>query len=202
MQYLFIIEILGTIAFTISGALAAMEKKLDLFGVLTLGFVTAIGGGTIRDVLIGNTPVSWMRDLTTPLVILGAGLFTMVFGRYLQKLRTTLFLFDTLGLALFTVTGMKKGLDLELNHGICVALGTITGCFGGVLRDTLTGQIPALFHTREIYATACILGGSIYFGSLHFLPAQAAETIAIVVICTTRLLAVRYDWKLPMAKPL
>jgi uncharacterized membrane protein YeiH len=202
VQYLFIIEVLGTIAFTISGALAAIEKKLDLFGVLTLGFVTAIGGGTIRDVLIGNTPVSWMRDLNTPLIILGAGLFTIVFGRYLQKLRTTLFLFDTLGLALFTVVGMKKGLDLELNAGICIALGTITGCFGGVLRDVLMGKIPALFHTREIYATACIAGGMVYIAALRFMPSQAAESIAIVVISTIRLLAVRYDWKLPMAKPL
>ena len=196
MSFTFIIEILGTVAFTISGAFSAMQKKLDWFGVLSIGFVTAIGGGTIRDVLIGNTPVSWMRDMTTPLIILGTGLISIAFNRLLKNLKVTLFLFDALGLGLFTVIGVQKGLALGLNPGICVALGTITGCFGGVLRDMLLNHIPVLFH-KEIYATACILGGSVYCICVRLLPEQVAESITVILICGIRILAVRFNWKLP-----
>lgn len=200
MTFQFIIEILGTIAFAVSGAFSAMEKKLDLFGVLIIGFVTAIGGGTIRDVLIGNTPVTWMRDMTTPLIILGSGLLTILFKRYLEKLKITLFLFDTLGLGLFTIIGIQKGLSIGLNPGICVALGTITGCFGGVLRDMLLNHIPVLLRSREIYATACIIGGTIYCFGLMVLPQQAAQVLAIGLICGIRILAVRLNWQLPAVK--
>lgn len=196
MSYSFIIEVLGTVAFTISGAFSAMQKRLDWFGVLSIGFVTAIGGGTIRDVLIGNTPVSWMRDMTTPLIILATGLVTIGFKHYVKNFKITLFLFDTLGLGLFTVIGIQKGLAFGLKPGICVILGTITGCFGGVLRDMLLNHIPVLFR-KEIYATACIVGGTVYCLALMILPEQVAQSIAIVLICTIRVLAVRFNWKLP-----
>jgi len=191
-----IIEILGTIAFTISGVFSAMQKKLDLFGVLIIGFVTAVGGGTIRDVLIGNTPVTWMKDIITPLIILGTAIVTICFKQLVKNLKVTLFLFDALGLGLFTVIGIQKGLDAGLNPGICVALGTITGCFGGVLRDLLLSQIPVLFQ-KEIYATACIIGGTVYVISLSFINQQFAEAIAVILICSIRILAVRLNWKLP-----
>lgn len=196
MSYSFIIEILGTIAFTISGAFSAMQRRLDWFGVFSIGFVTAIGGGTIRDVLIGNTPVSWMRSMTIPLIILVTGLITIGFKRYVKNFKITLFLFDTIGLGLFTVIGIQKGLAFGLKPGICVALGTITGCFGGVLRDMLLNHIPVLFR-KEIYATACIAGGTVYCLSLMVLQEQVAESIAIVLICTIRVLAVKFKWKLP-----
>ena len=191
-----IIEILGTVAFTISGAFSAMQKKLDLFGVLIIAFVTAIGGGTIRDVLIGNTPVTWMKDMVTPLIILGTAIVTICFKQLVTNLKITLFLFDALGLGLFTIIGIQKGLDIGLNPGICVALGTITGCFGGVLRDLLLSQIPVLFQ-KEIYATACIIGGTVYCLSLMFINQQFAEVVAVVIICGIRILAVRLNWKLP-----
>jgi len=194
-----IIEILGTIAFTISGVFSAMQKKLDLFGVLIIGFVTAVGGGTIRDVLIGNTPVTWMKDIITPLIILGTAIVTICFKQLVKNLKVTLFLFDALGLGLFTVIGIQKGLDAGLNPGICVALGTITGCFGGVLRDLLLSQIPVLFQ-KEIYATACIIGGTVYVISLSFINQQFAEAIAVILICSIRILAVRLNWKLPSIK--
>jgi len=194
-----IIEILGTIAFTISGVFSAMQKKLDLFGVLIIGFVTAVGGGTIRDVLIGNTPVTWMKDIVTPLIILGTAIITICFKQLVKNLKVTLFLFDALGLGLFTVIGIQKGLDAGLNPGICVALGTITGCFGGVLRDLLLSQIPVLFQ-KEIYATACIIGGTVYVISLSFINQQFAEAIAVILICSIRILAVRLNWKLPSIK--
>ncbi|WP_295796763.1 trimeric intracellular cation channel family protein [Mucilaginibacter sp.] len=194
-----IIEILGTIAFTISGVFSAMQKKLDLFGVLIIGFVTAVGGGTIRDVLIGNTPVTWMKDIITPLIILGTAIVTICFKQLVKNLKVTLFLFDALGLGLFTVIGIQKGLDAGLNPGICVALGTITGCFGGVLRDLLLSQIPVLFQ-KEIYATACIIGGTVYVISLSFINQQFAEAIAVILICGIRIFAVRLNWKLPSIK--
>ncbi|MCO5945763.1 trimeric intracellular cation channel family protein [Mucilaginibacter flavidus] len=176
-----------------------MQKKLDLFGVLIIGFVTAVGGGTIRDVLIGNTPVTWMKDIITPLIILGTAIVTIFFKQLVKNLKVTLFLFDALGLGLFTVIGIQKGLDAGLNPGICVALGTITGCFGGVLRDLLLSQIPVLFQ-KEIYATACIIGGTVYVLSLSFINQQFAEAIAVILICGIRILAVRLNWKLPSIK--
>src|ERR1041385_4392491 len=141
-----IIEISGTIAFTISGAFSAMQKRLDVFGVLIISFVTAIGGGTIRDVLIGYTPVTWMRDYETPLIILGTGIATIFFKKYIKTFKTVLCLFDALGLGLFTIIGIQKGINAGLNPGVCVALGTITGCFGGVLRDILLNNIPLIFQ--------------------------------------------------------
>ncbi|QJD97607.1 trimeric intracellular cation channel family protein [Mucilaginibacter robiniae] len=192
-----IIELLGTIAFTISGVFAAMQKRLDLFGVLIMGFVTAIGGGTIRDVLIGVTPVSWMLDLTTLGVIITTGIITVLFKKTVKNLKVTLFFFDALGLGLFTVIGMQKGVAKNLHPVICVALGTITGCFGGVIRDILLNQIPMIFRRKEIYATACIIGGVIYWLSLVWLDERLAQTIAVIVICTIRIVAVKLNWKLP-----
>lgn len=156
----FVIELLGTIAFTISGAFSAMQKRLDAFGVIVIAFITAIGGGTIRDVLIGYTPVSWMRDLNGPIVITITAICAILFKKYLKNFKITLFLFGALGLGLFTLIGIQKGIDAGLNHGVCVILGTITGCFGGVLRDILLNNIPLIFR-KEIYATACIVGGAI-----------------------------------------
>ena len=192
-----IIEISGTVAFAVSGAFSAMQKRLDVFGVLIMGFVTAIGGGTIRDVLIGDTPVAWMRDYETPLVILGTVIATIIFRNYLKHLKITLFLFDALGLGLFTVIGMQKGVSIGLNPGICVALGTITGCFGGVVRDILLNEIPLLFHKKENYATACIIGGVVYFLLLQVLDVNVVKVIAVVLISGIRIISVKRNWSLP-----
>ncbi|WP_295773272.1 trimeric intracellular cation channel family protein [uncultured Mucilaginibacter sp.] len=193
-----IIELLGTVAFTISGAFSAMQKRLDVFGVLVIAFVTAIGGGTLRDVLIGYTPVTWMRNMNDALIILGTALAAIFFKKYIKNFKTTLFLFDALGLGLFTIIGMQKGLDAGLNPVVCVMLGTITGCFGGVLRDVLLNNIPTIFRRKEIYATACIAGGMLYLSLMQFLDANIARLIAIVCICGMRILAVVYGWKLPV----
>jgi uncharacterized membrane protein YeiH len=193
----FVIELLGTIAFTISGAFSAMQKRLDAFGVVVIAFITAIGGGTIRDVLIGYTPVSWMRDLNGPLIITITAVAAILFKKYIKNFKVTLFLFDALGLGLFTLIGIQKGIDAGLKPGVCVILGTITGCFGGVLRDILLNNIPLIFR-KEIYATACIIGGAIYFGLAHLIDPNWAKVIAIAFICGIRILAVKYDLKLPV----
>ena len=200
-MFYFIIDILGTIAFAISGVLIAMDKKLDLFGVFIIAFVTAVGGGSLRDMLIGNTPVLWMREITYVFVITGTVVVAVLFVNQLRYLRKTLFLFDTIGIGLFTMLGIEKGLSADLSPIICIALGTVTACFGGVIRDILCNEIPVIFR-KEIYATACILGGSSYF-LLILLPFDGAYSYiaAILIIIFTRLLAVKFHIALPNIYP-
>ncbi|MBL7732386.1 MAG: trimeric intracellular cation channel family protein [Chitinophagaceae bacterium] len=196
-QFLYIIDILGTVSFAVSGAFLAMEKKLDPFGVLVLSFVTAIGGGTLRDIMIGNLPVSWLRNDTATVVIFFSAVATMFFGRYLRKMRITLFLFDALGLGLFTLIGIDMAVEKQFSIGVCIAIGTITACFGGVVRDVLLNNIPLLFR-KEIYALACIAGGLIYFGLKNIqLDANIAKVICILIIFAIRVLAVRFKLSLP-----
>ncbi len=193
----YILDILGTIAFAISGALVAMNKKMDLFGILIIGFVTAIGGGTLRDILIGQTPVSWMLDMNFTYAILASVVFTLIFKSNINYLRTSLFLFDTIGIGLYTVIGIEKGLQAELHPIICIALGTISACFGGVLRDILSNEIPVIFR-KEIYATACILGGIVYF-LLRKIPidGDVVFVIAGLTVIVFRIIVVKFKLRLP-----
>lgn len=196
-DFLYIIDILGTISFAVSGAFLAMEKKLDAFGVLVLAFVTAIGGGTLRDIMIGNLPVSWLKNETATIVIFSSAIVTMFFGRYLKHLTTTLFLFDALGLGLFTIIGIELGIEKNFSIGVCIALGTITACFGGVVRDVLLNNIPLLFR-KEIYALACIAGGLIYFLMLRLnIDTDLSKIICILIIFFIRVVAVWYKLSLP-----
>jgi uncharacterized membrane protein YeiH len=196
-MFYYIIDILGTIAFAISGVLVAMEKKLDLFGVFIIAFVTAVGGGTLRDMLIGDTPVVWMRNPDYVITIVGSVIFAILFINQLKYLRRTLFLFDTIGIGLFTMVGIEKGISADLMPIMCIFLGTITASFGGVIRDILCNEIPVIFR-KEIYATACILGGISYF-LLIKLPWDGAFSYitAILIIIIIRLLAVRFKITLP-----
>ena len=161
MSLFLLIDILGTIAFSVSGALTAMKKKMDPFGIFIIAFVTAVGGGTLRDILI-DAPVTWMRDLTFVYVIATSVVLAVIFRKKLNYVRRSLFLFDTIGIALYTVIGVEKGIEANFPPIICVALGTMSACFGGVIRDILCNEIPIIFR-KEIYATACILGGITYF---------------------------------------
>ena len=196
-NYLFIIDILGTFAFAVSGAFLAMQKRLDHFGVLVLSFVTAIGGGTLLDMMIGNLPVSWLRNETPILVIIFAAVTTMFFSRYLKHLTTTLFIFDALGLGLFTLIGIDLAIEKEFSPGVCIALGTITACFGGVIRDVLLNEVPLVFR-KEIYALACIAGGFLYFLLLRSgLANEMANIICILAIFIIRVIAFRYKISLP-----
>lgn len=197
-SFLHIIDILGTFAFAASGAFLAMEKKLDPFGIVVLSFVTAIGGGTVRDMLIGNLPVAWLRNDTAIFVIFFAAVAAMFFGRHLRQLTTTLFLFDALGLGLFALTGLELASEQGFGMGICIAIGTITACFGGVIRDVLLNTVPLLFH-REIYALACIAGGLLYFLLLHWKVDQnLVKIIAVLFIFGVRVLAFRFKLSLPL----
>lgn len=196
-MFLQTIDILGTIAFAISGVSVAMNKKMDAFGVLIIAFVTSVGGGTLRDVMIGHTPVSWMTNMTYVYVIFAATVFTVVFKQKINYLRTSLFLFDTIGIGLYTVVGIEKGLAAGLHPIICIALGTMTASFGGVIRDILCNDIPVIFR-KEIYATACILGGLAYF-VLRKLPIDEniVFMIAGAIVISVRLVAVKFKISLP-----
>lgn len=197
MEVTTIIDLLGTIAFAISGALTAMRKKLDVFGILIIALVTSVGGGTLRDILIGKTPVSWMLNMTFVYVIFGATVIAIVFRPQLRYVRRSLFLFDTIGIALYTIAGVQLSAAAGLHPVICVILGTISACFGGVLRDILCNEIPVIFH-KEIYATVCILGGSIYLAmSQAGLPIAWAMVVSGIVVIAIRVCAVLFEWQLP-----
>ncbi|SRX55011.1 trimeric intracellular cation channel family protein [Aequorivita sp. CIP111184] len=196
MKLLLVIDILGTIAFAISGVLTALNKRLDPFGILIIAFVTAVGGGTLRDVLI-DANVAWMRDLTFVYVILCSTIFAVIFRKRLGYVRRSLFLFDTIGIALYTIVGVEKGIAAGFHPIICIALGTITACFGGVLRDILCNEIPVIFR-KEIYATACILGALAYF-LLHYSPISEDFIVIISgsIVFIVRLLATYFKLSLP-----
>lgn len=196
-QFNFLIEVLGTISFAMSGSFAAMQKRLDPFGVLIIAFVTSVGGGTVRDLLL-DVPVFWMTDMLTCSLIFFTCLFSMIFKSIERNFKVTLFIFDSFGLGLFTIIGIQKGLTEGLHPLICLTLGTITGCFGGIIRDILLNRIPLIFR-KEIYATACIIGGGIFllmtkYSGWSYTLVQVSTIILIVAI---RTLAVKYHWQIP-----
>jgi uncharacterized membrane protein YeiH len=196
-MFYFTIDILGTIAFAISGVMVAMDKRLDMFGVFIIAFVTAIGGGTLRDVLIGNTPLIWLQETVYLFTIIGSVVFAILFRKQLKYVRRSLFLFDTIGIGLYTMVGIQKGLSIGLAPVMCIGLGTITASFGGVIRDILCNEIPVIFR-KEIYATACIMGGLGYF-LLEKLPLNDTYPYigGIIIVIGIRLLAVKFKIALP-----
>ncbi|MDX1543847.1 MAG: trimeric intracellular cation channel family protein [Christiangramia sp.] len=192
-----ILDILGTIAFAISGALSAMNRRLDPFGIFIIAFVTAIGGGTIRDVLIGNTPVTWMENIIYVYLIGLVTILSIVFRNKLFYLKKSLFLFDTIGLGVFTITGVETGIQNDLNPIISIALGAMTGTFGGVIRDILCNEIPVIFR-KEIYATACLMGAFVYIILFDLgVDADIIYLTTSLIVIGIRLIVVKYHISLP-----
>jgi uncharacterized membrane protein YeiH len=187
----------GTIAFAASGALAGIRKGLDIFGVTVVAFVTSIGGGTLRDILLGKFPIKWLFESQILLLIVVVSVITVFFRKYIIKQDKTLLLFDTIGLAFFTVKGLEAGIDMGLGKIACIILATVTASFGGVVRDIVLNEIPAIFH-KEIYATAVILGCVFYYFLAYFnLQATVIQNSVIVLIILIRLLAVVFNISLP-----
>lgn len=201
LNFTILLDLLGTFAFAISGIRLASGKQIDWFGAYIIGLVTAIGGGTLRDVLLDVTPF-WMLDakyfLTT-----GVALFiTLLFKDKLFKWGSTLFLFDTIGLGLFTIVGITKSIDAGLPFWVCIVMGTITGSVGGVVRDVLLNEVPLIFR-KDIYALACVAGGGVYFVCGYFdLPTGVTETIAALTVIVFRLIAVKFHIQLPQLQPI
>ncbi len=191
------LDLLGTAAFAISGALFAIKKRMDSFGVLIIAFVTAVGGGTLRDMLIGADTITWMKDLNYIYVIFISVVLAIVFRKKIGYLSKSLFLFDTIGLGIFTIIGTEIGLQNDFHPMICVALGMITATFGGVIRDTLSNEIPLIFQ-KEIYATACIIGATTYLILNEFqIDNNLIHVLTTLMVITVRLIAVKFKLKLP-----
>jgi uncharacterized membrane protein YeiH len=194
------ISLLGSLTFAISGALKAINKKFDPFGVLIIGFVTAVGGGTIRDMLITDKTVFWLTETTHLYFIIGGVILAIIFRNKLNKFNKSLNFFDAVGLGLFTITGVQIGLENDFHFINCIILGTVTGSFGGVLRDVLVNETPVIFK-KEIYATISIIGGAIYLTLLKFdIQNPAQQIIPIVLMIITRLIIIKLNISLPQIK--
>ena len=195
----FVIEFLGTFAFAISGIRSASSKNFDWFGGYVVGLATAIGGGTIRDVMLGQVPF-WMTN-SIYLTCTGAALLTFVMLKKLfTRLSKTWALFDTLGLALFTIAGIQKTLEAGFPFWVAIIMGCITGAAGGVMRDVFVNETPLIFR-KEIYAIACIIGGLVYqLCCMLNLNVEVAVVSTFVTVVVVRLLAVKYSISLPVLK--
>ncbi len=189
-------DLLGTAAFAASGVLAAIHKRMDFFGIFIIAFVTAVGGGTLRDLLLG-ADIAWMKDLNYMYVTIVTTIFSMFFHREVGKHNWSLAILDSIGMGVFTVVGIEKGLMYDHFPLICIALGTMTACFGGVIRDILANEIPIIFR-KEIYATACIAGGSVYFGLQYLnVPSDQLTLYVASTVVVIRVLSLYFDLSLP-----
>jgi uncharacterized membrane protein YeiH len=199
MQIPYYVDLLGVFAFALSGALAARGKKMyvDIFGVSFTGFITAIGGGTLRDIILDVHPLTWIRD-GNYLIVIGAAVITSIFfSRSIAKIPKTIFFVDTVGISLYTILGVQKSLAVGVNPIAAIILGMVSAVFGGVIRDTLINEIPIIFR-KEIYASACLAGAFLYV-LLNYFGASPNVCFfsSIGMIVFIRLVAVKYKIALP-----
>ena len=201
MSLLYILDLIGTFVFAISGLRLAAKKDMDLFGATVIGFVTAVGGGTTRDLLLGSNPVTWMNDVNYPVAILAALPFTILFKKYIVNLKRTFFIFDTIGIALFTISGMQKALTYDLHPGLAMLMGMVSATVGGVIRDILCNEIPLIFR-REIYAMACFLGALVYYllDRYTVIGQDIIYLLTTALIIIVRVVSIKYNLSLPKMK--
>lgn len=196
MDLIIFIDYSGTLVFAISGVLAGVDRKFDLFGVFILGFVTAVGGGTLRDLLIGSTPVGWMQNEVYIYIIVAALPICYIWKNGIQKMKKGIFLFDTVGIGLFTILGLQKTLALGLSPLIAVMMGVVSAVFGGVIRDVLSNRAPLIFR-QEIYAFACLAGAILFLIANTILSADISMCISIAAVIAIRIVAINRQWVLP-----
>ncbi len=201
MTILYALELLGTAFFAASGTIVANEKsKPDWFGATFIGFITAIGGGSLRDVLLGSYPLSWVADPNLIYVIIFGIVFTSIFYNPLTRMRRTLFIFDSIGIAMFTILGTEKALMYHVAPPIAAIMGMFTAVMGGVMRDVLTNETPVIFR-KEIYATACLAGATVYLLLLYMhVNRDAAIAICVTIVFLIRYVAVKFRLSLPHFK--
>jgi uncharacterized membrane protein YeiH len=193
MDFIEIVSYTGTFVFAITGTLKARRHQMDIFGAAMLAFVTAYGGGTIRDLLIGIRPLSWINDYTALVLVVVAVAIVFIFNQNVLKLQRTIFITDAIGLGLFTVLGIHKCLQADINSGYAVILGTIGASFGGLIADMLSNTVPDLLKKGELYATACLIGGTIQV----LLEKQGVNDTLTMAICIFIVVAIRIvsKWK-------
>jgi uncharacterized membrane protein YeiH len=200
MTIWYLTDLVGTSVFAISGALSALSKKMyhDLFGIFFIGFLTAIGGGTLRDIIMGAHPIAWIRDPNYLIVIIISVIIAVLCRRWwLGTLRRPLLIFDTIGIGIYTILGMQKALNAGVNNWAAMLLGVISALFGGVIRDTLVNDLPLIFD-RQLYATACLAGAVLYqIGWSLNLDPNLNFIVSAGVITLVRLTAIRKGWALP-----
>ena len=194
-----VLEFIGTFAFAISGIRLASAKRFDWFGAYVVGVATAIGGGTIRDLMLGKTPF-WMTDPIYLICSALALLWVILFGKMVIRQQSTFFIFDSIGLALFTVVGVEKTLSLGFPLWVAIIMGTITGAAGGVIRDVFINEVPLIFR-KEIYALACVAGG-LFYGLCEWLNVDLiiTELVSGASVLIVRRLAAKYHLSLPVLK--
>jgi uncharacterized membrane protein YeiH len=199
MEIPYYVDLIATFVFAISGALAAFGKKMyeDIFGVAFTGFITAVGGGTLRDIILGVHPLAWVADGNFIIAIIAGVLLTVFFRRFIKKIPRTLFVLDTVGVALYTILGVQKSLALNVNPIAAIILGMVSAVFGGVLRDTLINEIPLIFK-KEIYATACLAGAGLFVLLNHYgMDADINFFSGFILIILIRIISVKYRIALP-----
>jgi Predicted membrane protein len=199
VNFIHLIDYAGTFAFAISGIRLASAKRFDWFGAYVVGLVTAIGGGTTRDLLLNVTPF-WMLQ-PSYLIVTGLALISVIlFGKYLIRLSNTFFIFDAIGLGLFVVVGIQRTLGAGLPFWVAVLMGMITGSVGGIIRDILINEVPLIFR-KDIYALACVIGGLVfYICFLLGISPTVTQIASAVSVILTRVLAVKYHISLPVLK--
>ena len=199
VSFVHVLDFIGTFAFAISGIRLASAKRFDWFGAYIVGLATAIGGGTLRDVMLNVTPV-WMTDPIYLICTAFAMFFVIIFGKYLIHLNNTFFFFDSIGLALFTVVGFEKSITLGFSLWVAIIMGSVTGAAGGVIRDVFINEIPLIFR-KEIYAMACVVGGLAYWICLNMgFEDYMAQIIGGGTVFVVRILAVKFKVTLPILK--
>ena len=196
--FLYVMDIFGVAVFAITGSLAAGRKRMDLFGVVVLATVTALGGGTLRDLILGAYPVFWVAAPVYLLVAVATAIVTFFLVRFWGLPHKLLSVADAFGLAVFTVLGTQKALDLGTSPGIAVVMGVMTGVVGGIVRDVLSGEIPLILR-REIYATASLCGAATFLGVFLALRNEAlAASASVAVTLGLRLSAIKWRMSLPL----
>ena len=199
MEFIDIIDFIGTFAFAISGIRLAAAKNFDWFGAYVVGFVTAVGGGTLRYVMLDMTPF-WMEHVSYVVITALALVFVIIFRRHVVRLDNTFFIFDAVGIALFTVVGVEKSISAGFPVWVNIIMGTITGAAGGMFRDIFINEVPLIFR-KDIYAMACLAGGAVYYLCLWAgLPTVATEIVAALSVFLIRVLSVRFGISLPSLK--
>lgn len=194
---LHVIFVIAIAAEAMTAALAAGRRRMDWFGVCVLAVVTALGGGTMRDTLLGHYPLSWVADPNLLLIACGAALVTIALARFMETLRWPFLILDALGLVVFTIIGCNIAIEMGQHPIIVIVAGMITGIAGGILRDVLCNDVPLVF-SGELYATVSIVTGALYYlGVIAGFPLEAVTALAIAVGFTLRVLAILFNWSMP-----
>ncbi|SEA75784.1 Uncharacterized membrane protein YeiH [Desulfuromusa kysingii] len=192
-----LLDLIGTAVFAITGALAAGRKRMDVFGVVVLGCVTAIGGGTLRDLILGSRPVFWIEDTMYLAIPVATAIGTFVVARSRRLPEIVILYADAVGLAVFTAIGFQKGFQVTNMYSIAIVMGMSTGVAGGIIRDVLSGEVPLIFH-REIYASASLCGGVLLALLTHLQqPSLFAVSASIMTTLAIRVAALHWNLTLP-----